>query len=363
MLAAVLRELGRLEITELVDPQPLHGEVLIRVTACGICHTDLHVIKGEVPFPLPAVLGHEVSGSVVGIGPGVKDLEEGDQVVTSFIMPCGWCEACVKGRDDLCDTFFKRNRLKGTLLDGSTRLASPNGEPVWMYSMGGLAEFAVSPATAVYRLPEGLDTASAALLGCSGLTALGALDEGGLRAGMTVAVVAVGGVGLNVVQLASSLGAARVLAIDLHDDKLRRAEQLGATDTFNASRGDLVERVLDETSGKGVDLVVEAFGSPNTVATALALVRDGGRVVLVGIAPVGVMAEFEITKLVRRKIQVVGSFGARPRIDMPRLLSLAAVGRIDMAPLVSERVSLDGVDDAYQRLSQGQIVGRSLVAM
>ncbi len=151
MKAAVWRgDSPALTIEELEKPTPLRGEVLVEVAACGVCHTDLHVLKSEVAFPAPAVLGHEVSGTVAAVGPDVDSVAVGDRVVCSFIMPCGTCRHCVRGYEDLCETFFAYNRLKGTLYDGTTRLARKDGSPVWMYSMGGLAEYCVVPATDVF---------------------------------------------------------------------------------------------------------------------------------------------------------------------------------------------------------------------
>ncbi len=166
MRAAVLNQAGGdLRVEEVPVPTPPSGEVLVKVGACGVCHTDLHVIKGEVAFPMPCVLGHEISGSVAALGPGVTGLRQGQPVACAFIMPCGACRFCVQGRDDLCETFFAMNRLKGTLYDGETRLARADGTPLWMYSMGGLADYAVVPATDVFPLPQGIQPHEAAILG------------------------------------------------------------------------------------------------------------------------------------------------------------------------------------------------------
>jgi D-arabinose 1-dehydrogenase-like Zn-dependent alcohol dehydrogenase len=155
MLAAVLDTIGAtMSIEELARPRPKAGEVLVAVAACGVCHTDLHVMKGEVAFPAPCVLGHEVSGTVAELGPAVAGLTIGQRVACSFIMPCGTCRHCVRGREDVCEKFFAYNRLAGTLYDGTSRLARPDGSPIAMYSMGGLAQFAVVPATAVFPLPD-----------------------------------------------------------------------------------------------------------------------------------------------------------------------------------------------------------------
>jgi len=157
MRAAVLNGPGtELRVESIAKPEPKAGEVLLRVRACGVCHTDLHVIKGEVAFPTPCVLGHEVSGIVEAVGPGVSEHAPGDPVVTAFLMPCGFCRFCGQGRDDLCVTFFALNRLRGTLYDGTTRLHRMDGTALAMYSMAGLAEYAVVPATAVFGVPDSL---------------------------------------------------------------------------------------------------------------------------------------------------------------------------------------------------------------
>ena len=233
MKAAVLRdhEVG-LEIETLRTPRPKSGEVLIKVAACGLCHSDLHVIGGAIAFPLPAVLGHEVSGTIVELGPGNEHtgLEVGQKVAGGFLMPCGQCDACASGRDELCGPFFDLNRLKGVLYDGTTRLATPDGEPVAMYSMGGLAEYAVVPSTAVAPVPETIDMVPAAILGCAAMTGYGAVRRGAdLRYGETVAVVATGGVGTNIVQIARAFGASQIIAIDVDDDKLAPMLDYGAT--------------------------------------------------------------------------------------------------------------------------------------
>lgn len=365
MRAAVLQRVGDdFVIEDLPRPEPRAGEVLVQVRACGVCHTDLHVLKGEVPFPTPCVLGHEVSGVVAGVGPGVRGLAVGQRVVCSFIMPCGTCYYCVRGQDDLCETFFAYNRLQGKLYDGDTRLRRRDGTPVWMYSMGGLAEYAVMPATAVCPLPEDVSFEEAAILGCAVFTAYGAVRNGAdLRGGEAVAVVATGGVGSNVLQVARAFGADPIVAVDVRDEKLEAARRLGATHVVNAAREDVVRRVQEITGGRGVDVAFEALGRPETVLTAVNVLRDGGRAVLVGIAPAGVTAGIEITRLVRRGIRVVGSYGARTRADLPAVVRLASQGHVDVVGAVTRRYPLDQVSEAYRALDRGEIVGRAIVVV
>jgi S-(hydroxymethyl)glutathione dehydrogenase/alcohol dehydrogenase len=368
MRAAILRDARPgLEILEIATPVPRAGEALVRVRSCGVCHTDLHVIKGEVAFPRPAVLGHEISGTIVAIGDGTADargLAEGDDVVGAFIMPCGACAACERGRDDLCADFFGKNRLSGTLYDGESRIAMPDGSFLAMYSMGGLAEYSVVPLTALAKLPAGLDPVTSAVLGCAAFTSYGAVHRGGgVQPGDAVAVVAVGGVGSGVVQVARAAGADPVIAIDVAADKLAAAQSLGATHAVNSAEQDPVAAVRALTGGRGVDVAFEALGRPQTFAQAAGMLADGGRMVAIGIAAGAATAEIEITPLVRRGYTITGSFGARTREDLPAVVALAADGGFDADALVTRRYALDQADEAYQALARGEITGRAVIEM
>lgn len=344
-------------------PKPRAGEVLYKVEACGVCHTDLHVMKGDVAFPSPAVLGHETAGEVVELGRGVDNLSVGDKVVTSFIMPCGECRYCREGRDDLCSTFFSMNRLQGVLYDGTSRLSRADGSPLAMYSMAGLAEYAVTPATAAFRRDEGLDTASAATLGCAFLTAYGAVKHRAmLQEGETVAVIGTGGVGSAVVQVAAAFGASRIIAVDLSARKLELAKQNKATDGVDASAMDPVAAVI-EFSGGGVDVCFEAIGLARTFVQATEMVCDGGRMVAVGIGARDATAPIEITRTVRRVITVMGSYGGRARVDMPEVLRLAEAGQINPQLAVTQTFALDHAQEAYDLLDRGQIEGRAVIVM
>ena len=229
MRAAVLRDpkVG-LQVEVIKTPKPRDGEVLIKVAACGMCHSDLHVIGGKIAFPMPCVLGHEVTGEIVEVGPGNQHtgLEVGQRVAGAFLMPCGQCEFCAEGRDDLCAPFFDMNRLKGQLYDGHTRLFGLDGEPIAMYSMGALSEYCVIPSTSVAVLDETMDMVSGSILGCAALTGYGAVRRGAnLQYGETVAVVATGGIGSNIIQVAKAFGASKIIAVDVADDKLEAAKK------------------------------------------------------------------------------------------------------------------------------------------
>ncbi|MFQ6019164.1 MAG: zinc-binding dehydrogenase [Dehalococcoidia bacterium] len=365
MKAAVLSQVGSpLAIEDIPTPKPRAGEVLVKIVACGVCHTDLHVIKGEVNFPLPAVLGHEISGIVEEVASDVMNVKLGDRVVGTFILPCGRCRYCARGQDGLCETFFALNRLKGVLYDGETRLHRADGSPLAMYSMGGMAEHAVLPATASFAVPSGVALEDSCILGCAIMTAYGAVKhQAGLAPAETVAVVGVGGVGSNIIQLARLAGASMIIAVDVRDAKLSAAQELGATHVVNAEKGDPVAQVREITGDSGVNVAFEALGRPETIGNAFNMAGDGGRVVVVGIGAGAAAVSIEITRLVRRGIRLIGSYGAKVRSDLPELLRLVAAGRIDVSRPISRRYSLAELNEAYGALSKGEITGRAIVVM
>jgi S-(hydroxymethyl)glutathione dehydrogenase/alcohol dehydrogenase len=367
MRAAVLRDpnIG-LQVEEIPVPQPKAGEVLLKVSGCGLCHSDLHVLGGKIAFPLPAVLGHEVAGEIAALGPGTQDLglRVGMRVSAAFLMPCGNCPACNRGRDDLCERFFGMNRLRGVLYDGTSRLSDAHGAGIFQYSMGGLAEYAVTPATSVAAMPEDMDPVASAILGCAAFTAYGAVRRGAeLRFGETCAVVAVGGVGANIVQIARAMGAKQVIAIDVSDEKLAPALDLGATHTINSLKVDAAAAVAEITDGVGVDVAFEALGIPATWTTALSVLRDGGRVVPIGLGSGNAAAAVPINQMVRRSQQIIGSYGARTREDLPHVVRMAHAGLIDFENVVTRRIPLEAAQATYRELADGAIQGRAVVDM
>jgi S-(hydroxymethyl)glutathione dehydrogenase/alcohol dehydrogenase len=305
-----------------------------------------------------------MSGIVVEVAPDVLSVKPGDRVVATFILPCGRCPACARGRDDLCENFFAVHRARGVFYDGETRLHRADGTPLAMYSMSGLAEYCVAPATAVFSLPPEVSLQEACILGCAVPTAYSAVrHQGDVRPGQTVAVVGAGGVGSNIIQMAAAFGAAEVIAVDIREDKLAAARRLGATQGVNGLDGDPAAAIRELTGGKGVDVAFEALGRPETVTTAFDAVRDGGRVVIVGLAPASVAAPIEITRLVRRSVSVLGSFGARMRADVPEVVKLVARGEVSTEQLVTQRFRLETAGDAYDALSRGEVTGRAIVVM
>lgn len=363
MLAAVVdAPNSSISIERLPIPAPGRGEILVKVAACGACHTDLHVMNGEYPFPYPCVLGHEVAGHVAQLGAGVENFSVGDRVVVSFVMPCGTCSPCARGHDNLCEKFFALNRAQGLLYDGTTRLSRPNGQELAMFSAAGLAEYAVVPATSVFVVPDHVPLESASILGCSILTAYGAIRHAAdLKGGQTVAVVASGGVGLAIVQLSRAFGANRVIAIDVAQSKLDTAKRLGATDVINSAEVDPVEAVRQLTSGRGVDAAFEALGSPRTLEQAFMMTADGGSAVLVGVGSGDAAASIPLTYLLRHQIRLIGSYGGRPRTDMPVLLSMVASGQLNLDASISLQKPLADAESVYHQLAAGGITGRAII--
>jgi S-(hydroxymethyl)glutathione dehydrogenase/alcohol dehydrogenase len=256
------------------------------------------------------------------------------------------------------------NRLRGVLYDGTSRLTRRNGTPLAMYSMGGLAQYAVVPVTDVFRLPDSLPLEDACILGCAVMTAYGAVcHQAEIKPGESVAVVGVGGIGSNVIQFAQLFGAGEIIAVDVRDEKLAAARALGATRTINATHGDPATLVRELTSNRGVDCAFEALGRPETALQAFSMARDGGRAVLIGVANGSAAVQIPITQLVRRGIRLIGSYGGRVRTDIPQLIRLLETGRLDISRTISRRFQLSKVNDAFRALENGEIVGRALIAM
>ncbi|RAL39825.1 unnamed protein product [Cuscuta campestris] len=369
MRAAVFSEPNKpLSLEDFHMPRPKANEVLIKTKACGVCHSDLHVIKGELPFASPCVVGHEIAGEVVEHGPLtdsniVKRFPVGARVVGAFIMPCGSCGFCSKGQDDLCESFFAYNRAKGTLYDGETRLFfRSNGKPAYMYSMGGLAEYCVVPAHGLAVLPNSLPYTESAILGCAVFTAYGAMAHAAqVRLGDVIAVIGIGGVGSSCLQLARAFGASEVIAVDVQEEKLEKAKSIGATHIINARNEDVVNKIKEITGGKGVDIAFEALGRTQTFGQCVQSVRDGGKAVMIGLALSGSKGEVDINHLVRRQIKVIGSYGARARQDLPKLIKLVECGIFNLTASVSRKYKFEEAGEAYTDLDQGNITGRAVV--
>ncbi len=327
----------RLEELRLDSPAP--GEVRVRILASGVCRSDLHVLDGDWERPVSVVMGHEGAGVVEAVGPGVGDRpgdpREGDLVVLAWTAPCGSCRACRRGEAFLCVD----PRGAGHRRDpADVRLRRSDGSPVGVYSgIGTLATHQVVAAQAAVPVDPGLDPAQAALIGCAVATGVGAVTRtAGVRPGETVAVIGLGGVGLSVVMGAALAGAARVVGIDLAEEKLERARAVGASDTIPAASADETRAALLDLLPEGADHVLEAIGLASTAELALELVRPGGTVTLVGMTPQRVRAGIDVYAFVERGIRLLGSnYGSSlPSEAFPELARHALAGRLPIARLI-----------------------------
>jgi S-(hydroxymethyl)glutathione dehydrogenase/alcohol dehydrogenase len=363
--AAVLRAPGAsVTIETLTVAEPRAGEVRVRILASGVCHSDLHVRDGEWPRPTPIAMGHEGAGVVEAVGPDVRHLRVGQPVALSWLVPCGTCRSCRAGRPWACpDSPSFRHRRP----DDTTVLSTEAGEPVLSYcAIGTMADATVVPAAAAIALPDGIDPAVAALIGCCVSTGVGAvLKTAEVPAGASVAVIGLGGVGLSCVMGAALAGAARIVAIDRVEAKLAVARGVGATDGLVAA-DDLagtVTALRDLTDG-GPDFAFEAIGRTATVELAIACLPLGGTAVLVGMTPFAARASFEVYPFVDGSRRILGSnYGfADPPVDFPRYAALHLAGRLPIERLIDRRIGLDEVEGAFDRLRSGQGLRQVIVA-
>jgi len=362
--AVVLDEPGgpsRVESLRLLDPRA--GEVRVRVTAAGICHSDLHVRDGEWERPTPMVMGHEGAGVVEAVGPGVS-LRVGQPVALAWLIPCGRCRGCRSGRPWACsDSPSYRHRL----LDGTIPFQRPDGEPVLPYcAIATMAEATVVPEAAAIPIPDGVDPAVAALIGCCVSTGVGAvLKTAAVEPGSSVAVIGLGGVGLSCVMGAALAGASRVVAIDRVAEKLETARAVGATHGITATddRAAVIEALLEATDG-GPDYVFEAIGLASTVELAIEVLPLGGTAVLVGMTPQGVRAGFEVYPLVDGSRRILGSnYGfADPAVDFARYAQAHLDGRLPVARLIDRRIRLGEAEDAFDAMREGRYTRQVIVA-
>ena len=355
--AAVLRAAGApVAVETLTLAEPRGGEVRVRILASGVCHSDLHVRDGEWPRPTPIALGHEGAGVVEAVGPGVRAVSVGQPVALSWLVPCGVCRSCGTGRPWACpDSPSFRHRMP----DGATVLTAAGDEAVLSYcGIGTMAEATVVPEAAAIALPDGVDPAVAALIGCCVSTGVGAvLKTAEVPPGASVAVLGLGGVGLSCVMGAALAGASRIVAIDRVEGKLDVARSVGATDGLLATddRAASIEALRDLTDG-GPDFVFEAIGRVPTVELAIECLPLGGTAVLVGMTPFEARASFAVYPFVDGSRRIIGSnYGfADPDADFPRYAALHLAGRLPIDRLIDRRIGLDDVESAFDRLRTGE---------
>ncbi len=344
-----------IESIELRDPGP--GEILVRMGAAGLCHSDLSVINGDRPRPTPMALGHEAAGVVEALGVGVDDLERGDHVVLVFVPSCGHCAPCAEGRPALCEPGMRSNTA-GTLLSGERRLFR-GGEPV-NHHMGcsAFAEYSVVSRRSVVKIDPELPLDEAALFGCAVLTGVGAVvNTAQVRAGTSTAVVGLGGVGLASILGCVAAGARHVVAVDLSQEKLDLARSLGATHAFTAGDPDLVAKVKEATAG-GVDYAIEMAGSVKAFESAYRMTRRGGTTVTAGLPHPNSTWPMSPTHLVAEERTIKGSYIGTcvPSRDLPRYIALYRAGKLPVNRLMTRRLKLEEINEGFDLLHEGKAV-------
>jgi alcohol dehydrogenase len=369
--AAVLQAMGAkppyaqtrplsIETVDLAPPGP--GEVLVRVGAAGLCHSDLSVVNGDRPRPVPMALGHEAAGIVEALGEGVTDVARGDHVVMVFVPSCGHCAPCAEGRPALCEPGAAANGA-GTLLSGARRL-SRNGQPINHHlGCSVFADHAVVSRRSVVKIDRELPLDEAALFGCAVLTGVGAVvNTAQVRAGASVAIVGLGGVGLASLLGASAAGARQIVAVDLSDEKLKLAKSLGATHTFNAGGSESIEAIRAATGG-GVEYAFELAGSVRALETAYRITRRGGMTVTAGLPPPTATFPLPPVNLVAEERTVKGSYIGTcvPSRDIPRFVALYRQGRLPVDRLLTGRLRLDEINEGFDLLHEGKAVRQVIV--
>jgi len=362
--AAVIERTGEpTRIETLSVGEPRAGEVLVRMSAAGVCHSDLHVRDGDWPRPGPIALGHEGAGVVEAVGAGVDESLRGRTVALSWYVPCLRCRACQSGRQWACSG---SSSLRHAMPDGTSRFKRPDGSAVLPYC--GIATFAswsVVPVDAAIPMPEGVPGGVAALIGCCVSTGVGAVTKtAGVRPGETVVVIGLGGVGMSAVMGAALAGAGRVVAVDRVAAKVERARSFGATAgvVAGSDAAETAAAIRDATDG-GPDHVFEAIGRVPTVELALSVLPPGGTATLVGLTPFGQRASFDVFPFVDGSRRLLGSnYGfAVAAIDFPRYGQLYLDGRLPIDRLIDRRLPLDDLEDAFDLLREGDVLRQVVI--
>ena len=355
MRAALLEEVDALRVVDDVELEaPQSGEVQVRISHCGVCHSDLHFVDGSLPAAYPAILGHEAGGTIEALGPGVTGLEEGDRVLLTLRPPCGRCYWCVRGEFSICPT---NAAISGTLPDGGTRL-SHQGRTVYRAGVyvAAFGERTVVSATGAVKVPPDTPFEVAAVLGCSVQTGVGAvLNTAKVPAGATALVVGLGGVGVSIVQGARIAGATRIIGVDPVAARRAAAEPFGLTDTVDPTATDVAAACQELTGGVGVDYAFEAVGRASLVEGCIAATRTGGTTVMVGVPRIEDQVTLHAIAFAMGEKKLMGCFlgSANPHRDFPRLLQLWRAGRLDLEGMITARRPLDQVAAAFDDMRKG----------
>ncbi|MGF1649898.1 MAG: zinc-dependent alcohol dehydrogenase family protein [Hyphomicrobiaceae bacterium] len=352
-----------LEVTDVDLDPPGEGEVVVKIGASGLCHSDLSVINGDRPRQIPLVLGHECAGEIVEVGPAVRDLKVGDRVIFVFIPNCGSCVPCSEGRPQLCEPGAKSN-ADGTLILSGAKRIKRNGHPVAHHvGVSAFAEYAVASQHSLVKIEQSLSFEEAALFGCAVVTGAGAaINTAGVKPGTSVAVVGLGGVGLMGLLAAKAAGAAQVIAVDVVDSKLALARQLGATHTVRADDPSALEQIRDISRG-GVHFGLEFASSAKALDFTYKATRRGGTTVTASLPPPTHTLDIPVTQMVAEERTVKGSYmgSCVPKRDIPRFIAMYQQGLLPVDRIMSERVTLDQINEGFDRLADVASVRQLMV--
>ena len=342
------------ELTTILVPDPGKGEVLVRVKACGVCHTDLHYREGSINNDFPFLLGHEASGIIESVGEDVTSVQPGDFVILAWRAPCGSCRSCARGYPWYC--FSSRNATQAMTLSDGTPLSPALG-------IGAFSELTLVDAGQAVKVDSKASPAASGLVGCGIMAGLGAaMNTGGVKKGDSVAVFGCGGVGDAAIAGSKLAGATTIIGVDLDDQKLRWAKEFGATHTVNAASTDPIEKIRELTQGNGVDVSIEAVGNPKTYEQAFYARDHAGILVLVGVPNPDMKIELPLIDIFGRGGSLKSSWygDCLPTRDFPMLIDLYLQGRLDLDKFVSETISIDAVETAFHKMEHGEVL-RSVV--
>ncbi|MFC1968935.1 zinc-binding dehydrogenase [Chloroflexota bacterium] len=345
-----------LKIEEIELVGPAQGEILVKLVASGICHTDVSAAEGIIPVPMPIVLGHEGAGIVEQVGTGVSSLQPGDHVVLTGVGSCGKCRSCVTGQPVMCQV-FRPLLFTGTLIGGQRRLQK-NGQALnHFFAQSSFAEYAVVPQETAIKVRDDASLEIVCLLGCGGMTGIGSVrNKANLKAGASIAVFGCGGVGMSAIMAAKLTGAGKIIAVDILDSKLRAAEKLGANHLINATGEDAVERIKQLTRG-GADFAIAAVGDTGVITQAFNSIIPGGKCVVAGAAPQGAKLNIDALSLMREKTIAGCTMGSGvPQQDIQAYIDLFMNGMLPIDRLVTKRYQLSDINDAIQALKDGEVI-------
>ncbi|NWN94326.1 zinc-dependent alcohol dehydrogenase family protein [Heyndrickxia coagulans] len=354
-LPAPYKESQPLKIETLKLEPPKQGELLIKVKAAGLCHSDLSVINGSRPRPMPMALGHEAAGEVIEVGEGITDLKPGDHVVCSFVPSCGHCLPCQEGRPALCEPGAKANN-EGEMLSGGRRLKKNGKEINHHLGVSGFAEYAVVSRNSVVKVDPEIPFSKVAIFGCAVITGVGAvINTARVKPGSSVAVVGLGGIGLNALLGAVLAGARKVIAVDINLQKLEIAKKLGATETFDSRNPDVIKEIRSATDG-GVDYAFETAGAVPAMETAYRITKRGGMTVTTGLPDPSHQFSFPQVTLTAEERTVKGSYlgSCVPSRDIPRFIELYKQGRLPVDRLLTDTLPFEKINEGFDKLANGE---------